>query len=104
MCGDEVANEQEHAHDDMLSDRDDVGSRDLQNLNLLVDGSVEVDVVGTHTSGDTNFQIFRLIWNDVISASPCCGGAKTYLLDQVAGEITRVEGGGDEDLSLTCTS
>ena len=57
---DEVANEQEDAHDDMLCDRHDVGAGDLEDLDALLDSGVEVDVVGADTGGDTDLQVLRL--------------------------------------------
>lgn len=69
VCGHKVANEQEDAHDDVLSDGDDVRSRDLEDLDLFLDGSVEVDVVRADTSRDADLEILGLFWDDVISAS-----------------------------------
>lgn len=43
--GDEVADEEEDAHDDVLCDGDDVGARDLEDLEALLGGCVEIDVV-----------------------------------------------------------
>lgn len=43
--GDEVADEEENAHDDVLRDGGDVRAGDLQDLDLALDGGVEVDVV-----------------------------------------------------------
>ena len=60
MCGDEVADEQKDAHDDVLGDGHDIRARNLEHLNALLDGRVEVDVVGADTGGDTDLQVLRL--------------------------------------------
>lgn len=65
----------------MLSNRDDIRARDLSNGDLLLVGSVEVDVVGSDTSGDTELELLGLG-------------------DEVGGKITGVKGSGDEDLNL----
>ena len=78
---DKVADEEEDAHDDVLSNGDDIGTGNLQDLNAVVDGSVEVDVVGTDTGGDTELQVLGL-------------------LHEVAGQVARVERSGDENLSI----
>lgn len=57
---DEVSDEQEDAHDDMFSDGGDIRARDLEDLDLALDRGVEVDVVGTNTSSDTDFQVLGL--------------------------------------------
>lgn len=81
MGGDEVADEDEHGHDDVLGNRDDIGAGDLSDSDLALVGSVEVDVVGTDTGGDTELEVLGLV-------------------DQVGGEVAGVEGGGDEDLGV----
>ena len=60
MCRDEVADEEEDAHDDVLGHRDDIRARDLEDLDTLLDGSIEVDVVRADSSGDTDLQVLRL--------------------------------------------
>ena len=65
----------------MLSDRDDVGTSDLVDRDVLLVSGVKVDVVGTNTSSDTALEILGL-------------------LDDFGGEVTRVEGGGDDDLGI----
>ena len=60
VCGHEVAHEQEHAHDDVLGDRGHVRAGDLEDLDALLDSSVEIDVVGTDTRGDANLQVLGL--------------------------------------------
>jgi len=58
----EVADEGEDGHDDVLSDGDDVGASDLGDGDTAVGlvGSVEVDVVGTNTSSDGNLELLGL--------------------------------------------
>lgn len=81
MGGDEVPDEEEDAHDDVLGDRDNVRPRDLENLDTVLDGSVEVDVVRADTSGDTDLEVLGL-------------------LHELGGQVTGVEGSGDQDLGL----
>lgn len=58
----EVADEDEDGHDDVFGDRDDVGASDLSNGNTAIGGvgSVEVDVVGSNTSSDSNLELLGL--------------------------------------------
>lgn len=60
--GDEVADEDEHGHDDVLGDGDDVGASDFSDGDTAVGGvgGVEVDVVGTDTCGDTDLEVLAL--------------------------------------------
>lgn len=60
--GNEVADEGEDGHDDVLSDGDDVRASDLSDGNTAVGlvGSIEVDVVGTDTSSDGKLQVLGL--------------------------------------------
>ena len=58
--GDKVADEQKDAHDDVLGNGDDVRAGDLENLDALLDGRVQIDVVGTDTSRDTDLEVLRL--------------------------------------------
>ena len=44
----------------MLGDRDHVRAGHFQDLYILLDGRVEVDVVGADTGGDTDLQVLRL--------------------------------------------
>lgn len=60
--GDKVADESEDGHDDVLGDRDDVGASDLCDGDTAVGlvGGIEVDVVGTDTSGDGKLEVLCL--------------------------------------------
>lgn len=60
--GDEVADEQQDGHDDVLSDGDDVGAGDLGDGDTAVGlvGGIEVDVVGANTGGDGELQVLGL--------------------------------------------
>ena len=58
--GDEVADEDEHAHDGVLSDGDDVGAGDLEDLDALGDRGVEVDVVGADTCSHAELEVLGL--------------------------------------------
>ena len=79
--GNKVADENEDGHNDVLSDRDDVGASDLVDRNVLLVGDIEIDVVGTDTGSDTTLE--------VLSG-----------LEHLGGQVTRVEGGGDDDLGI----
>jgi len=81
--GDEVADQGQDGHDNVLSDGDDVGASDLGDGDTAVGlvGSVQVDVVGTDTSGDGDLQLLGL------------GEA-------LSGEVTGVEGSGDDDFGV----
>ena len=57
---DEVADEKKDGHDDMLGNGDDVGAGDLEDLDTVLDGRVEVDVVRADTGSDTDLQVLRL--------------------------------------------
>ena len=65
---DEVADEGEDGHNDVLSDGDDVGASDLGDGDTAVGlvGSIEVDVVGTDTSSDGELEVLGL------SKTLCC--------------------------------
>ena len=81
VCGNEVADEEKDAHDDVLRNGDDIRAGDLEDLDALLNGSVQVDVVRANTSGDTELEVLRLV-------------------DDILGDIRRVERRRDEDLSL----
>ena len=74
--GHEVAHEEEDVHHDVLRDGDDVRARDLEHLDVALDGGVEVDVVGADAGGDANLEVLRLG-------------------NELAREVARVEGRGD---------
>jgi len=80
---DEVADEDEDGHDDVLGNRDDVGASDLGNSDTAVGlvGSIQVNVIGTNTGSDGNLEVLGL--------------GQTLL-----GQVTRVEGSSDDDLSI----
>lgn len=60
--GDKVADKDEHSHDDVLSDGNDVGTSDFSDGNTTVGlvGSIEIDVVRTNTGGDGNLEVLCL--------------------------------------------
>ena len=60
--GDEVADEEEDGHDDVLSDGDDVGAGDLGHGDTAIGGvgGVEVDVVRTDAGGDGDLELLCL--------------------------------------------
>lgn len=62
VCGDEVADQEEDGHDDVLGDGDDVGAGDFGNGDTAVGlvGGVQVDVVRADTSGDGELELLGL--------------------------------------------
>jgi hypothetical protein len=66
--GDKVADEEEDGHDDVLSDRDNVGTSDLSDGDTAVGlvGGIEIDVIGSDTSSDGKLQVLGL------SKALCC--------------------------------
>lgn len=60
--GNEVADQEQNSHDDVLSNGDNVGASDLGDGDTAVGsvGSVQVNVVGTNTSGDGNLEVLGL--------------------------------------------
>ena len=60
--GDEVADQSKDGHDDVLGNRDDVATSDLGDGDTAVGlvGSVQVNVVGTNTGGDSELQVLGL--------------------------------------------
>lgn len=80
---DEVADENEDGHKDVLSNGDDVGASDLSDGDTAVSliGSVEVDVVRADTSGNSELEVL--------------GTGQT-----LSGQVTRVERSSDDDLSI----
>ena len=56
----EVPDEEQHAHHDVLSDGRDVRASDLEDLETLFHCSIEVDMVRANTSGDTELQVLSL--------------------------------------------
>lgn len=83
--GDEVAEEDQDGHDDVLSDGDDVGAGDLGDGDAAVGlvGSGQVDVVGTDTSSDGDLEVLGLG-------------------ETLRGQVTRVEAGEDAMLAMIC--
>jgi hypothetical protein len=80
---DEVADEDEDGHENVLSNGDDVGTSDFGNCYTTVGlvGSVEVDVVGADTSSNSELELLGL--------------GQT-----LSGQVTGVEGGGDDNLGI----
>jgi hypothetical protein len=80
---DEVADQEEDGHDDVLRNRDDVGAGDLGNSDTAVGGvgGVQVNVVGTDTGSDSELELLGL--GQTLSS-----------------QVTGVEGGGDDDFSV----
>lgn len=62
VSGDEVADQEEDGHDDVLSDGDNVRASDLSNSDTTVGGvgGVQVNVVGTDTSSNSELQLLGL--------------------------------------------
>lgn len=62
MCGHEVTDENQDGHDDVLSDRYDVGSGNLCDGDTTIGlvGSIEIDVVRSNTGCDGNLEVLGL--------------------------------------------
>lgn len=58
--GYEVAHEEQDAHHDVLSDRGHVRARHFDDIDVLLGGGVEVDVVRTDTGGDRELEVLGL--------------------------------------------
>jgi hypothetical protein len=59
---DEISDEDEDGHEDVLGHRYDIGAGDFSNSDTTVGGvcGVEVDMVGTDTGSDSNLELLRL--------------------------------------------
>ena len=84
MRRDKVAYEQENVHDDMLRDGHDVRAANLSNSDLVLVGRVQVDMVRADTGGDAKLEL-------------------GCLFDELGGEVTEVEGSGDDNVGLCHT-
>ena len=60
VCGDEVPDEQEDAHHDVLCDGNDVGTGDFHDFETLLCSYVEVDVVRPDTGGHAELEVLGL--------------------------------------------
>ena len=60
MGRNKVPDEEEDGHDDVLSNGDDIGASDFQNLDAVLDSGVKVNVVRADASCDTEFQVLGL--------------------------------------------
>jgi len=94
-----VPDKEEDGHDDVLSNRDDIGAGDLQDLGVVLDCSVEVNVIRADTSRDTEFQVLGLHERGYIFTGDK-NRDTAYLLEDVSREVSRVERCSDQDLSL----
>jgi hypothetical protein len=80
----------------MLGNGHNVGARNFQNLDFVVNGSVQVDVVRANSSSDAEFEVLGLSKiNSCIKAA-----LSAHLLDEFLCEIPRMERGSDQDLGL----
>lgn len=76
-----VPHKEEDVHHDVLRDRDHVRSGDLEHLNAVLNGGVEVDVIRADTGSDTDLEVLCFV-------------------EEVGSEIAGVEGSSNEDLGL----
>ena len=60
MGRNEVSDEKKNTHNDVLSDRDDIGARHFEYLDFLIDRCIEINMIGTNASGDTKLEVFGL--------------------------------------------
>ena len=73
---DEVSDEEEDGHNDVLGDRDNIGAGNFSDCDAAIGlvGSVQIDVVGANASGDGDLEVLGL-------------------LETLGGQVTRVEAG-----------
>lgn len=83
MSGDKVANQSEYGHDDVFSHGDDIRSGDFgySNPSVGLVSSVEVDMIRADSSSDGDLEFLSL--------------GQSF-----GGEVSRVEGSGDNDLGV----
>lgn len=81
MGRDKVSYEQKNAHNDVLRYGYDVGTGYFSNRDTILIRGVQVNMVGSDTCCDTEFQVLRF-GNDVLR------------------EVARVEGSGDQNFGL----
>jgi hypothetical protein len=81
MSRNKVLDEKKDGQDDVLSNGDDIGAGDFQNLGAVLHRGVEVDVVRADTSRDADFQFLGL-------------------LEEFSGEVPGVERRCDQDLGI----
>jgi hypothetical protein len=60
MGRNEVPDKKKDTHNDVLSDRDDIGARHFEDLDFLIDRCIEINMVGTNASGDAKLEVFGL--------------------------------------------
>jgi len=60
MGRNKVSDEKEDTHNDVLSDRDDIGARHFEDLNFLINRCIEINMIGTNPSGDAKLEVFGL--------------------------------------------
>ena len=101
MGGDKVPDEEQDVHDDVFCDRDDVRASDLENLKALRGGGVEVDVIRSDTSRDTDLEILGL-QNMRSQKYPSSDDHThiTYLVKKLLSEVTRMKRSSDHDVGL----
>lgn len=96
---DEVPNEKKNAHNDMFGDRGDVGTSDLENFDTLLNGCVEVDVIGTDTGSNASLQVLRLGGGQLIEYRLRLDSGAD-LSQEIGVDIAWVERGSDDDIGL----
>jgi hypothetical protein len=57
----EVTNQEKDVHHDVLSDRDHIRTANFDDWNLSFGGSIQIDMIGTNTSGNSKLQIGSLL-------------------------------------------
>ena len=99
--GDEVADQEEDGHDDVLSDGDDVGAGDFGDGDTAVGlvGGVQVDVVRADTCGDSELELLGL--GQALGSQVTGVEAGMTLLDRDAESLKKVHlRGGNDNLSV----
>lgn len=101
VSGDEVADQEEDGHDDVLSDGDNVGTGDLGHGNTTVGlvGGIEINVVGANTGSHSKLQLLGL--GQTLSGEVSRVEAIQVLAD--IAQLQRLRGGersSDDDLGV----
>lgn len=106
VSGDEVADQDEHGHDDVLCNGDNVGTSDLGHGDTAVGlvGGIEVDVVGPDTSGNGELQLLGLgqtLGGEVTGVEAVRCATLAYVVSIAAlADVARDLRGGDDDLGV----
>jgi hypothetical protein len=77
--GDKVSDQNEHSHDNMLSDGLDIRTSDFQNSDISSVGSIEINVVRAHTGSDADLELLGLVDSLLVDVARVEGGSDDYI-------------------------